>query len=386
MSVRERADLDAVIIGGGVIGLALAYELCLLKRRVLVLERGRVGAGASWAAGGMLAPVSEAEIDAPEVIELGCDSLRRYPDFVAGIESLADARCGLRTEGTLWVAVDRDDLAELRHLSGTLSQKGLTSRPLDAEELREREPHLSGRVLGGLELADDHQVDPRALCRSLDLAVARSGGEVATGAVAERIEARGGLVRAVAGRDRDGQPFRVGTGTVVVAAGAWSGRDLELPIGRLGLRPVKGQLVRLRGPRLLRHVVRTPEVYLVPRSDGELLVGATMEEMGFDLSPTGGAVMDLLRRAWEALPGVYDLELAEVSVGLRSAVDDHLPVIGATEVGGLFLAVGHFRNGVLLAPATAHYLARWIVGGSRPPELDPFAPARLMRDNAVRRT
>jgi glycine oxidase len=386
MSVRVPKDLDVVIVGGGVIGLAVAYELCRLKRRVLVVERDRAGCGASRAAGGMLAPVSEAEIDAPEVIGFGCDSLRRYPAFVAGIESLAGTRCGLRTEGTLWVAVDRDDLAELRHLSGTLTQKGLAVRPLDAEEVRESEPHLSGRVLGGLELADDHQVDPRALCHCLDVAVARSGGEVATGAVVERIEARGGRVGAVVGRDRDERTFRVEAESVVVAAGAWSGRDLELPIGRMGLRPVKGQLVRLRGPRLLRHVVRTPEVYLVPRANGELLVGATMEEMGFDLSPTGGAVMDLLRRAWEALPGVYDLEMVEVSVGLRSAVDDHLPVIGATDVAGLFLAVGHFRNGVLLAPATAHYLARWISEGKRPRELEPFAPHRLMRDNAIRRT
>jgi glycine oxidase len=239
-------------------------------------------------------------------------------------------------------------------------------------------------VLGGLELASDHQVDPRALCRCLELALVRSGGEVATGAAVDRIEAPGGKARAVSGRDRDGRPFRVEAETIVVAAGAWSGRDLELPIAHLGLRPVKGQLVRLRGPSLADHVVRTPEVYLVPRSNGELLIGATMEEMGFDLSPTGGAVMDLLRRAWEVLPGVYDLEMVEVSVGLRSAVDDHLPVIGATEVAGLFLAVGHFRNGVLLAPATAHYLARWIAGGSRPRELEPFAPRRLMRDNAIR--
>jgi glycine oxidase len=208
---------------------------------------------------------------------------------------------------------------------------------------------------------------------------------VATGAAVERVEAEDGRVGAVLGRDGEGRPFRVEAETVVVAAGAWSGRDLDLPIDRLALRPVKGQLVRLHGPRLLRHVVRTPEVYLVPRADGELLIGATMEEMGFDLSPTGGAAMDLLRRAWAALPGVYDLRLVEVSVGLRSAVDDHLPVVGATEVEGLFLALGHFRNGVLLAPATAHYLARWVAGGEPPGELAPFAPGRLWRENVTRR-
>jgi glycine oxidase len=165
---------------------------------------------------------------------------------------------------------------------------------------------------------------------------------------------------------------------VVLAAGAWCDRELRHPLGETGIRPVKGQLVRLRGPRLLRHVVRTPDVYLVPREDGELLVGATMEEMGFDVGSTAGAVMDLLRHGWEALPGIYDLELAEVSVGLRSAVEDHLPLIGASGIEGLFLATGHFRNGILLAPGTAHHLARQMTEGREPRELRPFRPGRGM--------
>jgi glycine oxidase len=381
--VRDGADV--VVLGGGVIGLAVAYELARLKRRVLVLERERAGCGASRAAGGMLAPVSEAELETAELIEFSRDSLRRFPEFVSGVETVAGQACGYRGDGTLWVAVDRDGLAELGHLLDHLKDKGLEARPMEADDLRRLEPHLAGRVLGGLEVAGDHQVDPRRLCHGLERAVTELGGTVLGGSTADRVEATGGRVEAVLGRDDEGRPFRVEAATVIVAAGAWS-EKLELPVARFGLRPVKGQLVRLRGPRLLRHVVRTPEVYLVPRADGELLVGATMEEMGFDLAPTAGAVMDLLRRAWEALPGVYDLELVEVSVGLRSAVDDHLPVVGATGVDGLFLACGHFRGGVLLAPATAHYLARWIVGGRRPAELDPFAPDRLMRENATDRT
>jgi glycine oxidase len=334
----------------------------------------------------MLAPVSEAELETAQLLELGCDSLRRFPGFVAGVESLAGEACGYLADGTVWVAVDRDGVAELNHLLGTLHAKGLEARPLDGDGLRRLEPHLAGRVLGGLEVASDHQVDPRRLCGCLKTAVEKLGSTVMRGARAERVEATGGRVAAVHGRYGDGRPFRIDAETVVVAAGAWSGRHLDLPIEPLGVRPVKGQLVRLRGPRLLSRVVRTPEVYLVPRADGELLIGATMEEMGFDLSPTAGAVMDLLRGAWEALPGVYDLELAEVSVGLRSAVDDHLPVVGGTEIEGLFLAFGHFRGGVLLAPATAHYLAQWIARGRRPPELEPFAPGRLMRENAPERT
>ncbi|HKQ62282.1 MAG TPA: FAD-dependent oxidoreductase, partial [Candidatus Polarisedimenticolaceae bacterium] len=149
------------------------------------------------------------------------------------------------------------------------------------------------------------------------------------------------------------------------------------PIAAPPLRPLKGQLVRLRGPRLLHHLVRTPDVYLVARADGELLVGATMEEQGYDLRPTAGAVLELLRRGQELLPALDELELREISVGLRPAVDDHLPVVGESEVRGLFLALGHFRHGILLAPATAHYLAGWIEQGRPPAELAPFRPERL---------
>ena len=152
---------------------------------------------------------------------------------------------------------------------------------------------------------------------------------------------------------------------------------MDAPLPTLGLRPVKGQLVRLGGPELLRHVVRSPDVYLVPRRGGELLVGATMEEQGLDALPTAGAVLDLLREAWRILPGVYDLAVRELSVGFRPALRDHLPLIGAAATRGLYVATGHFRNGVLLAPATAHYLAEWIAEGVAPAALAPFGVERL---------
>ncbi len=366
-----------MIVGGGVIGLALAYELLRRGRSVLVLERDRPGSGATAAAGGMLAPVSEAGHDPPELIELGCDSLRRYPRFVSDVEQVAGVECGYRDEGTLWVALDRDDRAELQHLARTLAGKGLESREIGSEELRRLDPPLSSRVIGGLEVTGDHQVDPRSLGRCLSRAVDRLGGEIASGMAVERVEVRDERVVAVHGVDEAGEGFRVDTGRVVVAAGAWSERDIELPVERVGLRAVKGQLVRLQGPRLLSHVVRTPRIYLVPRADGELVIGGTVEEMGFDLSPTAGAVMDLLRHGWELLPAIYDCEVLELAVGLRPALEDQLPAIGATEVEGLYLAFGHFRNGILLAPATAHYLAQWLTEGREPEALRPFAPRRM---------
>lgn len=370
--------VDVLIVGGGVIGLSLAYELLRRERSVLLLERHRVASGATAAAAGMLAPVSEAEEAQPVLVTLAQDSLRRFPEFVRGIEQLSGSSCAYRSEGTLWVALDRDDEAELGHLHATLAQKGLAARELRAAELQEIEPRLTRRALGGLFVAGDHQIDPRALCRGLEGAVLSLGGRLLEGFTVEALEVQGRRVGGVWGRNRGGEAFFTKAGCVVLAAGAWSEETLRCARPKLGVRPVKGQLLRLRGQPLLRHVVRTPHVYLVPRADGELLVGATAEEMGFDLTPTAGAVMDLLRQAWRLLPAIYDLELAEVSVGLRSAVSDQLPVIGADSGSkGLFLALGHYRNGVLLAPATAQHLARWLCEGAMPAELEPFQPARL---------
>jgi glycine oxidase len=349
---------------------------------VSLFERDEPAAGTSAVAGGMLAPISEVEFETSELIDFACASLARFPEWVSDIEHTSGLSCGYDDAGTLWVALDRDELAELDHVAALLEDKGLSGLPRSADEVREREPHLSGRVRGGLEVPGDHQVDPRRLCRALAEGARRLGASLYSGRRVVRVEALAGGELAVSGVEREGKPFRHRARCVVVAAGAWSHAGLELPWAPVGLRPVKGQLVRVRGPRLLRRVVRTSEVYLVPRADGELLIGATMEEMGFDLQATAGAAMDLLRRGWEALPGIYDLELDEVSVGLRSAVDDHLPVVGATEVEGLYVAVGHFRHGILLSPATARYLARWVLTGQEPRELTPFAPRRLVGQNA----
>jgi glycine oxidase len=179
------------------------------------------------------------------------------------------------------------------------------------------------------------------------------------------------------------EPFAVGCDVAVLAAGAWSSQDVAWPAPPLGVRPVKGQLVRLHGRDLLRHVVRAPQVYLVPREGGDLVVGATMEEQGFDPTPTAGAVMDLLWNARLIVPAIYDLQLAEVDVGFRPATRDHLPVIGATDVRGLYVATGHFRHGVLLAPVTAGLLADLIVEGRLEQSLAPFRPQRLAEVNPL---
>lgn len=368
---------EIVVVGGGVVGLSVAYELARRGRQVVVLDRDELAGVATRAAAGMLAPTSEADLADDALVELEVDSLRRYPGFVAGIEALSGQSCGHRADGTLWVALNRDQEGDLERLASMQRAKGLAASWLSSHDTLVREPHISGRVVAGLLIDGDHQVDPRALAASLRTAIAALGGRIVTTCRVTRIEDEAGRIRGVAGETHSG-PFRVACDVAVLAAGVWSG-DVEAPLPPLGLRPVKGQLVRLAGPELLRRVVRSPDVYLVPRRGGELLLGATMEEQGLDALPTAGAVLDLLREAWRILPGIYDLAVTELSVGFRPAVRDHRPVVGAAATRGLFVATGHFRNGVLLAPATAHYLAEWIVEGVPPLALAPFGVERLER-------
>ena len=372
-----QARTEVVVVGGGIVGLAVAHELLRRGRQVVVLECGDSTGVATRAAAGMLAPVSEAEVEDPELLALALDSLERYPAFVAALESLTGLSCGYRTDGTLWVAVTRDDEAELAHLQETLELKKLASRSLTPREVLDLEPHLCGGVLAGVLVERDLQVDPRALAAALEVALSRLGGRVEKGVRVDEILTESGRVRGVREAGPDGVHRERNCRGVVLAAGAWSTGHILSPLSHLGVRPVKGQLLRLRGPRLLRHVVRHPEVYLVPREQGELLVGATMEEMGFDASATAGAVYDLLRRGWRLLPSLYDMELVEVSVGFRPAARDNRPVIGATATEGLFAAFGHGRSGILLAPATAHYLAEEIAGGRKPRALTPFGADRF---------
>jgi glycine oxidase len=247
---------------------------------------------------------------------------------------------------------------------------GLESERLTRAQVLDRESYLAPRVVSGLYVPGDRQVDPRRLTNALAAAITSRGGEIVEGAAATPV-LEGGVAKGARTAD-----VEVRADSVLVAGGAWSAEVWPAAAGPLPLRPVKGQILRLRGPQLVRHVLRTPDVYLVPREDGELVVGATSEEQGFDTTITTWAVMDLLRDAWRILPGVSELELAETSAGLRPALRDQLPAIGATAVEGLFVATGHYRHGVLLSPVTAKLLANAMLNGARVPAA--FDPARLL--------
>lgn len=390
---------DIVIVGAGIIGLSLAFELLSRELPVRVLTAPDRHGSATFAAAGMLAPVSEADVQHPELVPLAVDSLDRYPDFLRRVEAVSGLDCGHRGEGTLWLALQRDHRAELEHLLDFMADRGFTAEALDARSLRRLEPAITPRVVAGCRIPGDHQVDPRALHQALWRAVEALGGRIEQATVvgssteagrlqglwlrpdhaasASAIASASAAAFAAASPVSGGDAELLPCAQAVLANGAWLGQDFDGELPACGMRPVWGQVLRLRGEPLIDHVIRTPDVYLVPRRDGRLLVGASSEERGFDHRVHAGATYELLRHAIAALPDCAELELEEVSVGFRPASRDHLPVIGATAVSGLYLCGGHFRNGILLAPGTAAALASALAGEQSAPNLAPFSPQRF---------
>jgi glycine oxidase len=356
---------DAVVVGAGAIGLACAWRLAQRGLSVAIVDPDP-GGGASRVAAGMLAPVTEVHFGEEPLLALNLESARRYPSFVEHLEGQAGRSVAYHPCGTLAVAADADDHAGLGQLYDFQRRLGLDVERLTSRECRRLEPALSPTVRGGLRVDGDHQVDPRRLVEALLIAGPAAGAEVLRRRVVEITVDRGDRVEGV--RLDDGTT--VATECVVLAAGAWSGTVGGLPPDSLPpVRPVKGQLLRLRnrtGPALLngnvRGLVAGSSVYLVPRPDGEVVVGATVEEQGFDTAVTAGAVHDLLRDAYALVPGVTELELAETAASLRPGTPDNAPVIGRSPLEGLVLATGHFRNGILLTPVTADIVADVVTG------------------------
>ncbi len=363
------ATTDVAVIGGGVIGLAVAWRAAQRGHRVCVLERGELGVGASHVAAGMLAPVTEADAGELALLALGLRSARAWPGFAADLERAAGVDPGLRRSGALVVARDSDEAEALERELALRLDLGLEVQRLLPSAARRLEPALAPTVRLALDVPGDHSADPRALVLALAQAARRAGVTLRTGARVERIECRRGRLAGVglAG----GEVVRAAR--VVVAAGAWSGNIDGLP--RIPLRPVKGQILRLRDPAgagLLERIVRFEGGYLVPRGDGRYVLGATMEERGFDTTVTAGGLYELLRDGGELVPGVQEMVVEEMSAGLRPATPDNAPVLGAAEeLAGLHWATGHHRNGILLAPVTADL----VVGGLGETALAPPSPA-----------
>ncbi|MEV7810804.1 glycine oxidase ThiO [Streptomyces flaveolus] len=371
---------DVLVIGGGIIGLVTAWRAAQRGLATAVVDP-EPGGGAAQVAAGMLAAVTELHYGEETLLALNLESARRYPAFAAELTELTGHDLGYRRCGTLAVALDADDRAHLRELHALQQRSGLASEWLSGRECRRLEPMLAPGVRGGLRVDGDHQIDPRRLAAALVAACERAG-VVFHRAWAERLDVV--RDRATGVTTADGTALRADR--VVLAAGSLSGRLAGVPDELLPpVRPVKGQVLRLTVPRryapflsrTVRAVVRGSQVYLVPRENGELVVGATSEELGWDTTVTAGGVYELLRDAHELVPGITELPLTETRAGLRPGSPDNAPLLGPSGLAGLLLATGHYRNGVLLTPVTGAVLAHALVTGELLEEARPFTPRRF---------
>lgn len=376
-SVRDLANPDVVVLGGGVIGTALAWR-CAQRGLSVTIVDPAPAAGAWQTAAGMLAPITELHYGETPLLRLSLQSLAAYPDFAAELSESTGLPTGFRACGTLSVGWDAADLAALRDLHAFGATLGIHAELLSGRELRQREPALAAGLPGGLYAPAEHQVDPRLLHAALQ-AAARAAG-VTVVAASARVEVVGDRVVGVRLEDGSALPCA----TVVVAAGAWSGQVAGVPNEfQAPTRPVKGQTLRLRLPgpprigRVVRASVKGTPVYLVPRVDGEIVVGASSEEVGFDVTARAGAVYELLRDAQSLLPELSEATLVEISTGLRPGSPDNAPIIGDSGLRGLVHATGHYRNGVLLTPITATAIADLLSSGALPESVAAFAPARF---------
>ncbi len=371
---------DVIVAGGGVIGTAIAWRAAAAGLDVVLADPDQ-GDGASLVAAGMLAPVSESLFGEGALLRLNLLAVGRFGSFAGELEELTGHQVGLRREGTLAIAYDPGDQAALARLTASRRSAGLEARELDARACRQLEPFLAPDVRAGVLFPGDWSVDNRRYAAALREAVR----VVKVRAIRDRVlevRARGG--RAVGVRLADGGD--VDSGAVVAAAGYWTGSIAGVPDAvRAAVRPVKGQLLRLRHPaglppvltRSVRAIVRGVDVYLVPRADGELIVGATQEERGPDRTVTAGAVHDLLHDAMSVLPVTSELILAETCAGLRPGTPDNGPILGWAGPDGLLVATGHYRNGILMSAVTADAAAALLTGQPPAPEWAPFTPGRF---------
>jgi len=337
----------------------------------MVLERDAAGSHASRVAAGMLAASAEVGFEEFDLYALCADALRRWPRFAAELEEDSGMKVDYRSNGTMVVARDRDGAESLRRAYEFQREHGFSVRWLSRDEALDLEPFLSPRIPAVIHAPEDHAVDNRAVIRALVEAIGRLGGTVRERA--EVVRLHGTAVELADGTVLEGE-------RVVLAAGPWS-RDIPgLPESdRPPVRPVKGQILELRmqAPFKLTHVVRGARAYLVPRSDGRLIVGATSEEMGYNTELTAGGIWSVLDGAWELVPGIHDLPVIGMDVGLRPGSRDNQPLVGWSSVPGLYIATGHYRHGVLLSATTAEASADALMGAELPDVLHPFSPGRF---------
>ncbi|MBI4550630.1 MAG: glycine oxidase ThiO [Candidatus Latescibacteria bacterium] len=367
---------DVLVIGGGVIGLAIARRVAQRGGRVTVIERGVPGHEASWAAAGMLAPQCESDTIDP-FFDLCRASLGLYPAFAHALRDEAGMEIEYRVDGTLYPALDDREQKTLEQRYQRQREAGLPVVRLTAKEARTIEPNLSNRVQMALSFPDDHQVDNRKLAQALVVAARRAGVDVREGVTITRILTDGDRVIGAVTKTEEWHPD-----VVVNAAGCWASVLNGLPPGACPpIRPIRGQMLSLdvSASPPFRRVIYSHRSYLVPRADGRLLIGATVEEAGFKKQVTVGGILKLFKGALDLAPSLREYPVESTWSGLRPASPDRLPVLGPAALDGLILATGHYRNGILLAPITGELISDVITTGDIPPMMRPFLPGRFER-------
>ena len=355
------------IIGAGICGLSIGWYLARAGQKVKIFDQGQSAKQASWASAGMLASNIESEPGEERLLPLLIESRSLWDEFVTLLESDSKLPVSISKHGTLAVALNSDDKKIIEHAFRYKTSLGLELELLSGKDIRKIEPHLSPKVCLGMHSVSDSFVDSRLILKALRIAFSKAGGELYENNKVEEITVRNNQVNAII---VNGQ--KVSSNFVIVAAGAWSGKikgileEVKLPV-----RPVKGQmlLVQMEKKNLrLDHAIWSPRIYLVPKTNSRLYIGATVEEKNFNEQITAGGMHDLLRFAYELLPGIYDLEITEMTSGLRPASRDDAPILGPLKfnnsiIEGLILATGHHRNGILLAPITAKSISHYILKG-----------------------
>ena len=365
---------DVIIIGGGVIGCSIALRLAEAGLTVTLIERGRAGCEASRAAAGMLSPQSEAHKESP-FFDLCLRSRLIYRNFTDHLTELSGINVEYRDEGVLYVELEGDDLKDVDRWFNWQTRAGLKLERIAESKLRMDEPAVTKTATGAVFIPGDHQVENRKLMDAVALAARRAGVDVIEGVEVSRLMIERVKVKGVrCGEDK------IEAGAVIVAAGCWSG-DLLTPLGlNIKTIPARGQMIALKSNiSPISSVLHSRDCYLVPRRDGRILVGSTVEYAGFTKGVTAGGVRSLTAAAVELVPSLSEFEIVESWSGLRPDTADHLPVMGETGIENLFVASGHFRNGILLAPATAELMSELIVTGRTPEELKPFGVERFLK-------
>lgn len=373
---RQSAGPAVAVVGGGICGLGIGWRLAAAGCTVDVFDRGIAGREASWAAAGMLAARVETEPGEEALLALNLESQAAWPAFAKELEDVSGIDLGYRDEGILVVAAHRDDVAELQNIHEFHRSLGLDVEWLTGGQARRLEPHLAPGVSAAVSSEKDHQVDNRQLVLALREAFLRAGGNLHENTPVEAIDVVAGRAEGVQVGGR-----RHNADMVLLAAGAWS-YDIDgvPPVARPPVRPLKGQVISLQmEPRapIIDRVIWGPGIYLVPRRDGTLILGATVEEKGFDSDLTAGGVFRLLESAWEILPQIEELPIKEMWVGFRPTSRDDAPILGPTPVEGLVVATGHHRNGVLLAPLTIDAVSAFMLDGTLPQSVEGFGIDRF---------